>query len=116
MGFTHLSTGDLLRNEVKQETERAAAVKEIMEAGGLVPVETTLDILKDAVESALATGGGNKLLIDGFPREMEQVGAFVKKVCRHESRGGVGVWGGGGGGQRRGKEKNARCKVGAKSF
>lgn len=36
-GYTHLSTGDLLREEVKKDTERARMLNEIMKEGKLVP-------------------------------------------------------------------------------
>lgn len=82
LGYTHLSTGDLFRNEVKQGTERAAKVEELMKSGQLIPTDLTLDILYDAVVSTLATGGTTYLLLDGFPRELSQVDAFKKKFGR----------------------------------
>jgi adenylate kinase family enzyme len=80
LGFTHLSTGDLFRNEIKQQTPRAKQVQEFISQGKLIPVETTLDILADAVETIVSSGDPVKLLLDGFPRELSQVDAFKQKV------------------------------------
>lgn len=82
-GFQHISTGDLLRDEVKAGTPLGKQVGEIMSSGGLVPVDTTMDILKAAMEKALQ--GEKKptgFLIDGFPRETSQIAAFQNKIGR----------------------------------
>ncbi|EDQ92826.1 uncharacterized protein MONBRDRAFT_19069, partial [Monosiga brevicollis MX1] len=81
-GYTSLSTGDLFRNEVKQDSDRAKEVQRLMSEGKLIPIDITLEILADAVQSTLATGGPVKLLLDGFPRELDQVHAFQKKFGR----------------------------------
>lgn len=43
-GYTHLSTGDLLRKEVKKDTERAKMMKEVMNEGKLVPQVISLTL------------------------------------------------------------------------
>merc|ERR1711890_163815 len=49
-GFTHLSSGDLLREEVASGSERGKNLTAIMESGQLVPLATVLDLLAQAEE------------------------------------------------------------------
>nr|KAF6283028.1 adenylate kinase 1 [Pipistrellus kuhlii] len=69
-GYTHLSTGDLLRAEVSSGSARGKMLSEIMEKGQLVPLETVLDMLRDAMMAVVETSKG--FLIDGYPREIGQ--------------------------------------------
>jgi len=78
-GFTHLSTGDLLRDEVKSGSARGKELTAIMEKGDLVPLETVLQLLKEAMLAKAATSKG--FLIDGYPRELEQGLRFEKDVA-----------------------------------
>ncbi|XP_005993329.1 adenylate kinase isoenzyme 5 isoform X2 [Latimeria chalumnae] len=77
-GYTHLSTGDILRAEVQSGSERGESISDIMERGELVPLETTLDILKDALLAK--TDLSQEFLIDGYPREVKQGEEFEKKI------------------------------------
>ncbi|CAN0171713.1 unnamed protein product [Lampetra planeri] len=78
-GFTHLSTGDLLRAEVTSGTERGQRLNAIMSRGELVPMETVLQMLKDAMLFKVDSAKG--FLIDGYPRELSQAEAFEKKIA-----------------------------------
>ncbi|KAK9879401.1 hypothetical protein WA026_006467 [Henosepilachna vigintioctopunctata] len=78
-GFTHLSSGDLLRNEVKSGSPRGKELTEIMEKGELVPMDVVLDLIREAILKALPDSKG--FLIDGYPREKEQGIAFEKKIA-----------------------------------
>ncbi|XP_019763510.1 adenylate kinase isoenzyme 1 isoform X1 [Dendroctonus ponderosae] len=78
-GFTHLSSGDLLRNEVSSGSSRGQELSAIMERGELVPLEVVLDLLREAILSALPTSKG--YLIDGYPREKEQGILFEKTIA-----------------------------------
>lgn len=78
-GYTHLSTGDLLRDEVKSGSDRGKKLTEIMEKGDLVPLDTVLELLRDAMVAKLATSKG--YLIDGYPRELEQGMRFEAQVA-----------------------------------
>ncbi|CAH1994617.1 unnamed protein product [Acanthoscelides obtectus] len=78
-GFTHLSSGDLLRAEVASGSARGKELTAIMERGELVPVEVVLELLKEAIIKALPTSTG--FLIDGYPREKEQGILFEKNVA-----------------------------------
>ena len=72
-GVHHFSAGDLLRDAVKNGN---ADLEAIMKEGKLVPMETTIGLLKDAMVGC----GGKTFLIDGFPRAMDQAIAFEKSI------------------------------------
>jgi len=78
-GFTHLSTGDLLRDEVTSGSARGKKLTEIMEKGELVPLETVLGLLRDAMIKKAKTSNG--FLIDGYPRELDQGVRFENEVA-----------------------------------
>ncbi|KAH7415820.1 hypothetical protein KP509_14G062300 [Ceratopteris richardii] len=75
-GYTHISTGDLLRNEVKSGTKMGKEIDEIMRSGGLVPNNITITLL----ENAMRQSGCKHFLIDGYPRSLEQAHAFEEKI------------------------------------
>ncbi|XP_036185468.1 adenylate kinase isoenzyme 1 isoform X1 [Myotis myotis] len=77
-GYTHLSTGDLLRAEVSSGSARGKMLSEIMEKGQLVPLETVLDMLRDAMMAKVDTSKG--FLIDGYPREVQQGEEFEQRI------------------------------------
>nr|XP_006119054.1 adenylate kinase isoenzyme 1 isoform X3 [Pelodiscus sinensis] len=78
-GYTHLSTGDLLRAEVSSGSERGKKLSAIMEKGELVPLDTVLDMLRDAMVAKADISKG--FLIDGYPREVKQGAEFEKKIA-----------------------------------
>jgi len=67
-GYTHLSTGDLLRDEVNSGSERGNRLNAIMQSGQLVPLAEVLQLLKDAIAKNSTNSKG--FLIDGYPREV----------------------------------------------
>lgn len=69
--FTHISTGDLLREAVRLQTPLGMEAQKHMDAGGLVPDDTIIKMLKDAVTSLGSQGAGH-VLLDGFPRTTAQ--------------------------------------------
>jgi len=76
--FRHVSTGDELRQHVRNGTELGIEAKKYMDAGALVPDNIIIKmVMDDAVEAADA---GQSLLIDGFPRTMEQAVALDTKL------------------------------------
>nr|KAF6482969.1 adenylate kinase 1 [Rousettus aegyptiacus] len=77
-GYTHLSTGDLLRAEVSSGSARGKILSEIMEKGQLVPLETVLDMLRDAMVAKVDISKG--FLIDGYPREVRQGEEFEQRI------------------------------------
>ena len=71
--LNHLSTGDLLRAEVRKGTPLGQEVGRIMSAGDLVPDALILDIVRARLPEA-ETGTG--VLLDGFPRTVAQAVAL----------------------------------------
>jgi adenylate kinase len=67
-GVTHYSTGDVLRDHVRRQTEIGRRAKEYMNAGKLVPDEIILGIAREFLKTAAAKG----VLFDGFPRTIPQ--------------------------------------------
>lgn len=74
-GFNHLSTGDLLRDEVAKESELGLKVKNIMENGELVGDDIVLELLKINCDLT-----GSQYLFDGFPRNLAQAKALDELV------------------------------------
>lgn len=81
-GFKHISTGDLLREEVALDTELGKTISAIMKAGDLVPLDTTILLLKNSMLKAIESAPVPGFLIDGFPRELSQVPAFNQQLGR----------------------------------
>nr|ACO14567.1 Probable adenylate kinase isoenzyme F38B2.4 [Caligus clemensi] len=77
-GFTHLSSGDLLREEVQSGSARGKELTAIMEKGDLVPLSVVLDLIAEAMLKNLA--GSKGFLIDGYPREVDQGKEFEKQI------------------------------------
>lgn len=69
-GVVHISTGDLLRDEVKRETEEGKQAKEYMDAGGLVPDSIITQMVKNRLSQEDVQQRG--WLLDGFPRTKAQ--------------------------------------------
>ncbi|KAM3393146.1 hypothetical protein ACQJBY_014015 [Aegilops geniculata] len=73
-GFSHVSAGDLLRNEISAGTDQGEWILEIIREGRIVPSEITVELVRKAIESSTA----KRVLIDGFPRCEENRIAFEK--------------------------------------
>jgi len=67
--FAHISTGDIFRKEIKNETDLGIKVKTIIEKGELVPDELLINILEHALSQADDVDG---FVFDGFPRTLQQ--------------------------------------------
>ncbi|EER09612.1 adenylate kinase isoenzyme, putative [Perkinsus marinus ATCC 50983] len=80
-GFIHLSTGDLLREEVKKGSDIGKEAKAIMEQGLLLDDSIVLRLLKKAMTAAVTEGRGSKFLVDGYPRSLDQANMFEKEIC-----------------------------------
>jgi adenylate kinase len=68
-GWKHVSTGDILRAEVKQGTPLGLKVKAVMEAGTLVSDELLIEIMESVFRKHPDAGG---FVLDGFPRTLKQ--------------------------------------------
>lgn len=71
----HISTGDIFRQHIKENTDLGKEVQEIMNQGHLVPDNLTIKILKNAITDLKSYNG---LLLDGFPRTLAQAKALSK--------------------------------------
>ena len=71
----HISTGDMFRAAVKEGTELGKKAKAVMDAGGLVPDEITIGIVKERLAKDDCKKG---FILDGFPRTVEQADALAK--------------------------------------
>ncbi len=71
--LVHLSTGDLFRMNLKENTPLGNLAKSYMDAGDLVPDEVTIKMLEDAVDR---NPGASGFLFDGFPRTIAQAEAL----------------------------------------
>lgn len=74
--FDHFSAGDLLRAEVKSGSSTGVEIDRMIANGEIVPGDITISLLANAISSSTAPG----ILIDGFPRKLDQAGAFEKDV------------------------------------
>ena len=71
-GIAHISSGDLLRQHVKDQTSLGQKIKSYLDAGDLVPDGLVMDMLRKPVQAAAEAGG---YVLDGFPRTVEQAEA-----------------------------------------
>jgi len=69
-----ISTGDMLRSAVKEQTPLGLVAKQIMESGGLVPDEVVLGIVRERI---VLSDCKNGFVLDGFPRTIPQADALV---------------------------------------
>ena len=73
-GFEHISTGDVLRNEIKNGTELGTTAKEYIDNGQLIPDELMIDILASVYDKFGKEHKG--VIFDGFPRTIPQAEAL----------------------------------------
>jgi len=73
--LVHLSTGDIFRFNMKNDTELGKLAKSYIDNGDLVPDEVTINMLQDEVEKNPQAKG---FLFDGFPRTIAQAEALDK--------------------------------------
>ena len=71
----HISTGDMFRSAIKNETQLGLEAKSFMDKGELVPDEVTNGIVKERLQEEDTKNG---FLLDGFPRTMDQADALDK--------------------------------------
>jgi len=76
LGVVHISTGDVLRENVKAGTDLGKKAKEFMDAGKLVPDELVIDLVKAKLADPEVARRG--WLLDGFPRTKVQAEAMLK--------------------------------------
>lgn len=77
-GISHVSTGDILRNELKNNTELGMKANEYMKEGRLVPDELIIEIIRKKIETG---GSDSRFLMDGFPRTLVQAQKFDEMLA-----------------------------------
>ena len=77
-GFNHISTGDVLRNEIKNGTELGKTAKGFIDNGQLIPDELMVNILASVYDSFGKDHNG--VIFDGFPRTIPQAEALKKML------------------------------------
>ncbi len=77
-GLGHISTGDVLRNEIQKGTELGKTAQKIIDKGNLIPDDLMVSILAKVYD---AYGRGHKgVIFDGFPRTIPQAEALKKML------------------------------------
>jgi adenylate kinase len=79
----HLSTGDVLREAVKNGTELGKKAQQFMEAGDLVPDELIIGIIEDKLKTGELDSG---FVLDGFPRTVPQAEALKKMFAANDKK------------------------------
>ena len=74
-GIPHISTGDLFRSNIKNETELGLQVKSILASGGLVPDSVTIEMVRNRLAEPDCKKG---FILDGFPRTIPQADALAE--------------------------------------
>ena len=78
-GLGHISTGDVLRNEIKNGTELGKTAKGFIDNGQLIPDELMIDILASVYDGFGKDHAG--VIFDGFPRTIPQAEALKKMLA-----------------------------------
>ena len=79
--IVHYSTGDMLREEVGSGSELGQTIESYISKGALVPLE----IIVNTIVSAINNAPVDTILIDGYPRSVEQMTAFDELVAKEDN-------------------------------
>jgi adenylate kinase len=85
-GLLHISTGDLLREEVAAQTELGKQAKAIMDTGELVSDKIVIGMIRNKIEEHQ---DGPGFIFDGFPRTVDQARELRKALTDYDERVGV---------------------------
>jgi adenylate kinase len=83
LGVPHISTGEILREAVKEDTPLARELKSYMDSGSLVPDDKMNQVVEARLAAADAAGG---FILDGYPRTVTQAEALDRGLARREER------------------------------
>jgi adenylate kinase len=83
LGIPHISTGDLFRHNITNETELGLEAKKYLDAGDLVPATLTNALVDDRIDDADAADG---FILDGFPRSVEQAEALRDMLAKRNTK------------------------------
>ena len=78
-GIPHISTGDIFRANIKNQTELGKKAKAYLDEGTLVPDELTCDLVVDRIANEDCAKG---YILDGFPRTIPQAEALTKALAK----------------------------------
>ncbi len=81
--LVHLSTGDLLRNEIAANTDLGKLADALISKGELVPDSVVISMIEERLKKPRSTVG---FLFDGFPRTVLQAQALDKLLMKHHSK------------------------------
>ncbi len=81
-GLIHLSTGDILRSEIQNNTDLGLLAKSYMDKGELVPDEVVIDMIENCLHENKSAKG---FIFDGFPRTTEQAQALDNLLQNHNT-------------------------------
>ncbi len=79
LGVPHVSTGDLFRHNISNETELGLEAKKYLDAGDLVPATLTNALVDDRLDDEDAAAG---FILDGYPRSVEQAEALHEMLAK----------------------------------
>ena len=82
LGVPAISTGDIFREHLRNETELGLKAKAFMDAGNNVPDTLTNDLVRDRLSQPDAADG---FLLDGYPRTTDQVRALDEFLAEHDT-------------------------------
>lgn len=82
-GIPHLSTGNLLRENIEQGTDLGKLAKSYVDSGQLVPDDLVINLVEKAIESIDLTKG---VLFDGYPRNIAQAENLDALMAKHHSQ------------------------------
>ena len=80
--LVHLSTGDILRNEIAQQTASGLEAKKLMDQGLLVPDDVVIRMIEDRID---ANRNAKGFIFDGFPRTTAQAKALDQMLAKKDS-------------------------------
>ena len=78
-GYTHLSAGDLLREERNSGSKLAEMINDNIKEGRIVPAHVTVGLL----HKAMIKSGKTKFLVDGFPRDIDNLTCWEENMSQH---------------------------------
>lgn len=78
LGIPHVASGDLFREALQSQTELGSKAKSYMDRGELVPDEVTIAMIRERLLKADCDGG---VILDGFPRTLEQAEALKELLA-----------------------------------
>ena len=81
LAIPHISTGDLFRHNITNETELGIEAKKYLDAGDLVPATLTNALVDDRLDDSDAAEG---FILDGYPRSVEQAEALSEMLAKRD--------------------------------